>query len=149
MLLLEEVVADEERPQVAREVLVTGDGVSGDARERQSEEALPEDREVVVEEILERPVVGRRLVVRRREPERVVQRRLASGVRAINVRARPPTRAKSPSLAASSICSVATEVPSNLKAAILKRPAPRAPRNGCTEKARAPHYKNYLAVVRH
>ena len=58
---------------MAREVLVAGDGVSGDARERQSVEALPEDREVVVEEILERPVVGRRLVVRRREPERVVQ----------------------------------------------------------------------------
>ena len=70
MLLLEEVVADEERSQVAREVLVAGDGVSGDARESQSEEALPEDREVVVEEILERPVVGRRLVVRRWEPAR-------------------------------------------------------------------------------
>ena len=62
------------------------DGVSG-ARERQSEEALPEDREVVVEEILERPVLGRRLVVWRWEPERVVQRRLAGGVGNINVRA--------------------------------------------------------------
>ena len=71
---------------MAREVLVAGDGVSG-ARKGQSVEALPEDREVVVEEILERPVVGRRLVVRRREPERVVQRRLAGGVRKINVRA--------------------------------------------------------------
>ena len=75
-LVLEEVVADEERSQVAREVLVASDGVSG-ARKGQSVEALPEDWEVVVEEILERPVVGRRLVVRRREPERVVQRRLA------------------------------------------------------------------------
>ena len=43
MLLLEEVVADEERPQVAREVLVAGDGVSGDAREGQGVEALPDD----------------------------------------------------------------------------------------------------------
>ena len=45
LLLLKKVVADEERSQVAREVLVTGDGVSGDARERQSVEALPEDRD--------------------------------------------------------------------------------------------------------
>ena len=64
---------------MAREVLVAGDGVSG-ARKGQSVEALPEDREVVVEEILERPVLGRRLVVRRWEPERVVQRRLAGGL---------------------------------------------------------------------
>ena len=63
LVLREEVVADEERSQVAREVLVAGDGVSGDAREGQSVEALPEDREVVVEEILERPVLGRRLVL--------------------------------------------------------------------------------------
>ncbi len=47
---------------MAREVLVAGDGVSG-ARKGQSVEALPEDREVVVEEILERPVLGRRLVL--------------------------------------------------------------------------------------
>ncbi len=57
---------------MAREVLVAEDGMV-QAGERQGVEALPEDREVVVEEILERPVVGRRLVVRRREPERVVQ----------------------------------------------------------------------------
>ena len=69
---------------MAREVLVAGDGVSG-ARKGQSVEALPEDREVVVEEILERPVLGRRLVVRRWEPERVVQRRLAGLVREVRV----------------------------------------------------------------
>ena len=86
LVLREEVVADEERSQVAREVLVASDGVSG-ARERQSEEALPEDREVVVEEILERPVLSRRIVVRRWEPERVVQRRLAGLVREVDIRA--------------------------------------------------------------
>ena len=37
LFLREEVVADEERSQVAREVLVAGDCVSG-ARERQSED---------------------------------------------------------------------------------------------------------------
>ena len=40
---------------MAREVLVAGDGVSG-ARKGQSVEALPEDREVVVEEILDRHI---------------------------------------------------------------------------------------------
>ena len=84
LFLREEVVADEERSQVAREVLVASDGVSG-ARKGQSVEALPEDREVVVEEILERAVLGRRLVVRRWEPERVVQRRLAGLVRDRNI----------------------------------------------------------------
>ena len=70
---------------MAREVLVAEDGMV-QAGESQGVEALPEDREVVVEEILERPVLGRRLVVWRWEPERVVQRRLAGGVGNINVR---------------------------------------------------------------